>query len=183
MKLIFFFLIFPLLGAIIFLLWELCWEFSYYSPSLGRYYFPSFVGSYYFSSVEGSYYFSSFAGGIIFFLCGVLLFFFLCGSYYFLPLGSYYFLPLWGAIIFFLCGELIFSSFVGSYYKLIFTFFFNIDIGRSKYPCCYSNDLSIFFGGSSSQSLYGVKANIVDVWLRNSTSLKFYHIRKDDNWK
>jgi len=59
----------------------------------------------------------------------------------------------------------------------------NINIGKRKYPCCYTTELSIFFGGANTQSLSGVKSTIVYEWLKNSTNLNFTHIRKDDLWK
>src|SRR5205814_5512114 len=54
----------------------------------------------------------------------------------------------------------------------------NINIGKRKYPCCYTTELSIFFGGANTQSLSGVKSTIVYEWLKNSTNLNFTQDRK-----
>jgi len=81
-----------------------------------------------------------------------------------------------GDKIFFHCWELLFSSLLhffhgcklflsllGALYSSICGY---IIIGRFNYPCCYSNELSIFFGGASSQSLRGSRPmRTAKVWI------------------
>ena len=67
---------------------------------------------------------------------------------------------------------------------LIYYFYFinNNNIGKGRDPCCRDHKLSVFFGGEDTENLKGIKSSSIENWLKNATSFRFTHIRKNTEW-